>query len=492
MTPAEKRPRRKRGRKTTGNSPAATVGQSPTPPAQDPEAVAEVAVEVVGEAQPTLLASESPSVEPPSIEPPPVRSAAPRRDEAAAEADDAAPAASPEREAPTEPAAPPARPARRRRRTPARVGPRIALMHDWLTGMRGGEKALEVICEQYPDAELFTLFHVPGQVSPRIERLEPRSSIVQWLPFARRYYRHYLPLFPFVVEQFDFDPFDLVISTSHCAAKSVVTPGRTRHLCYCHSPMRYAWDQYHAYFGAQRLGAFRSRAIRPVVAALARWDARTASRVDRFLANSHHVAGRISRYYNRAATVVYPPVDTAFYHPGNLGVGEYFLMVSALVPYKRIEIAIRACGMLGAPLRIVGQGPELRRLTQIAGPTVEFMGPRPDGDIRDLYRGARALLLPGEEDFGIAPVEAQACGRPVVALGRGGALETVQDGVSGVLVAETSAAAFADGLERVQQTSFDPTVIRQRAERFSRPRFADEMRTHVKDALSAPPETARW
>ena len=358
--------------------------------------------------------------------------------------------------------------------------------------MRGGEKALEVICGLYPDAELFTLFHVPGQVSARIERLKPRTSLVQWLPLARRYYRHYLPLFPFLIEQFDFDPFDLVISTSHCAAKAVVTPGRTRHLCYCHSPMRYAWDQYPAYFGPQRLGAFRSRAIRPIIAALARWDARTADRVDRFLANSHHVARRIGRYYNRAATVVYPPVDTAFYHPHDAGAEDYFLMVSALVPYKRIDIAIRACTMLGAPLRIVGQGPELRRLTQMAGPTIEFMGSRPDGEIRDLYRGARALLLPGEEDFGIAPVEAQACGRPVVALARGGALETVEDGVSGVLVADASVEAFVAGLERIEQMTFDPTVIRQSAERFSRAHFADAVRAHATDALTAPPEAARW
>jgi glycosyltransferase involved in cell wall biosynthesis len=369
---------------------------------------------------------------------------------------------------------------------------RIALVHDWLTGMRGGEKALEVLCEKYPTATLFTLFHTKGRVSPVIERLRPRSSILQSLPLAGRYYRHFLPLFPFAIEQFDLDSYDLVISTSHCAAKSVVVPGRTPHLCYCHSPMRYAWDQYDSYFGPQRLGALRSRAIRPVIAALARWDARTATRVDRFLANSKHVARRIGRYYNRRAAVVYPPVDTTFYYPDDSVLGDYFLMVSALVPYKRVEVAIQACGMIGAPLRIVGQGPELARLQRMAGPTVEFLGALPDAEIRRLYLGAQALLLPGEEDFGIAPVEAQACGRPVVALARGGALETIEHEVTGILVTQDSPDAFAEGLEAVRRASFDPDAARTRALRFSREQFAQSIEAHVRDTMTAPTDRLRW
>jgi len=370
--------------------------------------------------------------------------------------------------------------------------PRIALVHDWLTGMRGGEKALEVLCERYPKATLFTLFHARGQVSAQIERLRPRRSVVQWLPMARRYYRQYLPLFPFVIEQFDLDAYDLVISTSHCAAKSVVVPGRGRHLCYCHSPMRYAWDQYSAYFGPERLGRLRSRAVRPLVAALARWDARTAGRVDRFVANSRHVARRIGRYYNRRAAVVYPPVDTAFYHPDDTTPGDYFLMVSALVPYKRIDVAIQACEMLGARLRIVGQGPEHARLRSLAGDQVEFLGRLPDEQVRAQYRSAAAVLLPGEEDFGIAPVEAQACGRPVVALARGGALETVEPGVSGILVAQDTPEAFADGLEAARRTPFDPAAIRTRALRFSRERFAAAIEAHIQETLGAPAEAVRW
>jgi hypothetical protein len=179
---------------------------------------------------------------------------------------------------------------------------KLALVHDWLTGMRGGEKALEVLCERFPDAELFTLVHVPGSVSPAIERRRIHTSFIQNLPAASRYYRHYLPLFPAAVEQFNFDRFDLVLSTSHCAVKSIVTPGHARHICYCLTPMRYAWDQFDAYFGPARIGAAGSRLMRPIMARLARWDRRTANRVDRYVAISHYVAGRIDRYYNRAAT----------------------------------------------------------------------------------------------------------------------------------------------------------------------------------------------
>ena len=191
----------------------------------------------------------------------------------------------------------------------------VALVHDWLTGMRGGEKALEVLCERFPDAELFTLVHLPGSVSPTIERLPIHTSFVQRLPLVATRYREYLPLFPTAIEQFDFDRFDVIVSVSHCCAKSIVRPGRARHLCYCLTPMRYAWDQFDAYFGADRVGPVASRILRPIMAHMARWDRATADRVDRYVAISHYVAGRIARYYNRKAIVVYPPVDTDFFQP---------------------------------------------------------------------------------------------------------------------------------------------------------------------------------
>lgn len=361
-------------------------------------------------------------------------------------------------------------------------GARVALVHDWLTGMRGGEKVLEALADLVPDASLFTLLHVPGAVSTRLEALRPRVSFVQYLPDVRRRYRWYVGLFPAAVEQFDLDEFDLVLSTSHCAAKSVVRAGRARHVCYCHTPMRYAWDQFDNYFGPQRVGPLRNRLFRLAFSRLARWDAATAGRVDRYVANSHHVAARIRRYYNREATVVHPPVDTAFFSPNGSPPGSYFLIVSALVPYKRIEMAMHACRLARVPLRIAGEGPERERLQALAGPDVEFMGWRSDEEIRELYRSARGFLLPGEEDFGIAPVEALACGRPVVGLARGGVTETVSDGDTGVLVDEPTAEAFAAGIARAAALRFDAGHIRSQALRFSISRFHDEMRPLLEGA----------
>jgi glycosyltransferase involved in cell wall biosynthesis len=361
--------------------------------------------------------------------------------------------------------------------------------------MRGGEKVLEAICELYPKATIFTLVQVPGSVSKRIEAHRIKRSLVQWLPAASRHYRNYLPLFPTVVELFDLDAYDLVISSSHCAAKSVLrAPGAT-HVCYCHSPMRYAWDQFDAYFGPAQVGPGRSRLLRPVMARLARWDAATAGRVDRFLANSQYVAGRIRRYYNRGSTVVYPPVDTAFYRlpePARRRLPESsFLIVSALVPYKRIDVAIEACRKARMPLKIVGRGPEEARLRSAAGSDVEFLGWRSDDEIRDLYGRAIAVLLPGTEDFGMVPVEAQACGTPVVALGAGGARETVIDGRTGVLVEAESADAFAEGLTRVRSLTTAPETIRANAERFSRTRFLTDFHAAVSDSLAASGRASR-
>jgi glycosyltransferase involved in cell wall biosynthesis len=366
---------------------------------------------------------------------------------------------------------------------------RVAIVHDWLTGMRGGEKVLDAICELYPDAPLHTLVRIPGSVSPRIERRRVKASVVQWLPDAGRLYRHYLPLFPTAVELIDLDGYDLVISSSHCAVKSVVRSGRATHVCYCHSPMRYAWDQFPAYFGPDQVGSLGSRLLRPVMAAMARWDAATAGRVDRFLANSQYVAGRIRRYYNRASSVVYPPVDTGFYRPaveagGYRRAGGGFLIVSALVPYKRVETAIEACGIAGASLTIVGRGPEEARLRRLAGPDVDFKGWLSDEAIRDLYGRAAAVLLPGPEDFGMVPVEAQACGTPVVALKAGGACETVVDGITGVLVEDGSPKGFAEGLARLRALTFDPAAIRANAERFSRERFMTDFQIAVSDAMA--------
>ena len=366
--------------------------------------------------------------------------------------------------------------------------------------MRGGERALLAFCEMFPDADLFTLVRVPGATDPIIERRRVRTSPIQRLPWPGRLYRHYLPLFPMAIEQFDLDGYDLVLSTSHCAAKSVVVPGHTRHLCYCLTPMRYAWDQFDAYFGAGRVGPTMNRLMRPVMAAMARWDRATEGRVHRYLAISQYVARRIAVYYNRQSSIVYPPVETTFYTPapsGNpveaiarAGQTAEMLVVSALVPYKRVDLAIRAATRANVSLTVVGDGPERDALEALGGRGVRFLGWCTNEQIRDLYRSAIATILPGEEDFGIVPLEAQACGRPVVALGRGGALETVVDGETGVLV-DPGEEALANGLLRAARMRWDEARIRAHAERFSRDRFVREIESAIDETLALP-AGRRW
>jgi glycosyltransferase involved in cell wall biosynthesis len=369
--------------------------------------------------------------------------------------------------------------------------PRVALVHDWLTGMRGGEKVLEALCTTFPGAALFTLLHVPGTVSPRIEAHAPRQTWLGHLPGVSRFYRLLLPLFPAAIETVDLDDVDLVISTSHCAAKSVVATGRARHLCYCFTPMRYAWDQFDAYFGADRVGA-GTRLARPALRRLAAWDRATSHRPHRYVAISQYVAARIASYYNRESAIVYPPVDTTFFTPMPAPPGAHALVVSALVPYKRIDVAIDACRLAGRPLRIVGDGPEAERLRRRAGPSVTFLGRLSDDGVRDEYRAAGVVILPAEEDFGIVPVEAQACGRPVVALARGGSRETVADGLTGVLVPECTPAAFAEGLAAADRLGPDAVAIRRHAERFATERFVSEFTAQVDALLAAPEDAARW
>jgi glycosyltransferase involved in cell wall biosynthesis len=354
--------------------------------------------------------------------------------------------------------------------------------------MRGGERVLQSICGMFPDADLYTLVHVPGSVTPAIEQRRIHTSLIQRLPNAGRWYRHYLPLFPTAIELLDLDAADLIVSTSHCAAKSVVPAGRARHLCYCHTPMRYVWDQFDAYFGPERLGRWPSTAMRGVASWLARWDRQTAGRVHRYVANSAYVAGRIARYYNRRATVVHAPVDTVFFTPAAdrhaPDPSPYFLVVSALVPYKRVGLAIAAAEQAGARLKIIGTGPDEARLRATAGPGVEFLGAVSEEVLREAYRGATALVLPAEEDFGIAPLESQACGRPVVALGRGGACETVRHGVTGLLVDEPAADMFAEAMRGIAAQRFDAAVLRAHAERFSTDRFETAFREVLRDTMT--------
>ena len=374
---------------------------------------------------------------------------------------------------------------------PVIPGLKVALVHDWITGMRGGERVLEALCRMFPDALVYTLIHVPGRASATIERHTIRTSVLQHVPQVDRYYRHLLPLYPAALAALRLNPADLVISSSHCVVKSVQTPRGARHLCYCHTPVRYAYDQFEAYFGPQRLGRVGAAVMRPTMAAFAAWDRATSGRSDRSLAKSQDVARRIAAHYNRSAAVVHPPVDTVYHTPDPEARRQGALVVSALVPYKRVDVAIRACQLVGMPLTIVGQGPEERVLRAMVGADVEFVGAVTDEAVRQYYRSASMVLMPGEEDFGIVPVEAHACGTPVVALGRGGVMETVIDGETGVLTGE-GPDALAAGIRQAAAMSWSVTRCREQAERFSAERFVTNMTEAVKDLMGAAPTDVRW
>ena len=338
-------------------------------------------------------------------------------------------------------------------------------MHDWLTGMRGGEKVLEVLLDLFPTAPIYTLFHIPGTVTPEIEARSIHTSFLQRAPGLRSRYRHYLPLFPRAIESLRLPETDLVVSSSHCVAKGVIKPEGARHVCYCHTPVRYAWDQRDAYFRDRGpVASLRSR----LLDRLQRWDAATADRVDLYVANSRFVAERIRRFYGRDAEIVPPPVDVDFYTPDGREREDFCLYVSALAPYKRIDLAAEACRRLGRRLVVVGDGPERDRLAALAIPGLELPGRITAEELRELYRRAACFVQPGIEDFGISAAEALACGCPVVARGEGGVLDIVEHGEHGLLVPP---AAGLDGLveaiDKIRDMRFNSLNLRRRAERFA-------------------------
>lgn len=361
---------------------------------------------------------------------------------------------------------------------------RVAIVHEWFTSMRGGEKCVEALCEVFPDATLFVLLHNKGTVSPIIERMPIRTSWIEKLPFARERYRHYLPLFPAAVRAHDLSGFDLVISSHHCVAKGVRVPAGALHICYCYTPMRYIWTQYEDYFDPERSGLLTRVGMRLFVNRLRAWDLATAGNPHKYVAISRNIRDRIRTIYNRDSDVIYPPVETAALPVSRQNDG-FALVVSALVPYKRVDLAVEACTRLGRQLVVIGDGPDLGRLQRLGGPTVRFLGWQNDDVVRDHFARCSCVLFPGEEDFGIVPVEAMACGKPVVAYARGGALETVLDGSdrrTGVLFEEQTSVALAAAIEKCDSQRFDPDVLHAWALEFDRELYKKRMADFIEKA----------
>ncbi len=356
---------------------------------------------------------------------------------------------------------------------------RVALVHDWLTGMRGGERVLEAICHLFPHADLFTLIHLPGRVSPRIERMAIRTSVLGRIPGAARHFRLLLPVFPYIIGRFDLSGYDLIVSISHAVAKGATYDARPLHVCYLLAPMRYMWAGYDDYFAPERASPVLRAAARVLRPFLQRWDRRTAQRVHRFFAVSRYVQEQARRYYGRSATVVYPPVDLARFSP--LGPKQnYYLLAGALTPNKRPGQAVAAFARLGLPLKVAGSGPEEKRCRRLAGTNVAFLGEVSDAAMATLYRGAKALIFPGCDDFGLVPVEAQASGTPVIALAAGGALESVTP-ATGLLYTDPTVEGLAAAVELFEESPhrFDPDACVANAARFGAERFKRELLAQI-------------
>lgn len=366
---------------------------------------------------------------------------------------------------------------------------KVILAHDWLTGMRGGERVLEYLCEMFPRSPIYTLFYNPNAVSDIIKRHPVKTSWLQNIPGILKYYRNFLPFFPSAMESLrPAGPVDLVISTSHCVAKGLIAPEGARHLCYCFTPMRYAWVFYDEYFGSNPL---KKAVLTPILRHLKEWDVKRSARINYFVTLSKHVQKRIKDFYGRNAEVVYPPVNLSFWTPeggshdfSEPAQGRYDLVVSALVPYKRIDLAVKAYARLGYPLKIVGTGAESAKLKAMAGENIEFLGRVSDDRLLELYRNCRALVFPGEEDFGIVPVEAQSCGKPVVAYAKGGVLETVVKDLTGVFFEEQDKEALLEALKQCVARKWDLAAIRKNAERFNGQNFIDGLSGCIRKCLS--------
>ena len=366
---------------------------------------------------------------------------------------------------------------------------RVALVHDYLNQMGGAERVLLSLHNLYPQAPIYTSIYEPSRVDKRFRTMDLRTSFLQGMPLVKRHHQPFLPLFPLAIESFDLREYDLVISDSSAFAKGIITRPDALHICYCHTPMRWAWN-YQDYVERERLGRLARTMLPPFITWLRQWDYATAARVDYFIANSPVVQARIAKYYRRESAYIPPPVDASRFSVA-ASHEDYFLIVSRLVPYKRIDLAVQAFTTLGLPLRVIGAGRDEARLRKLAGKNVRFMGRLSDADVRQQMAGCRAFLFPGEEDFGITPLEAQASGRPVIAYGAGGARATIVPGVTGLFFDTQTPQALADTVRAFRDEDFDPQTIRRHAEEFSEERFVRQVTAFVEARVASHPLLSR-
>lgn len=361
----------------------------------------------------------------------------------------------------------------------------IALVHDYLTRLGGAERVLKTLSEIFPKAPIYTLLYDESKVSPIFSKERVVTSRLQKMPLLmRRNPRYLLPLLPRVVEEWDFSNFDIVISSNSAFVHGIITAPKTHHLCYFHSPMRFAWDWTHEYIAEQRIGLLRKIAIAHLLKKIRMWDCAAASRVDTAIANSRTVQQRIAKYYRRHAEIIYPPVDISRFKISRSS-ENFFLIISQLTPYKKIDLAIQLFNKIQRRLVIIGDGPQHNYLQSIAGDTIDFLGFKDDATVKTYLENCRALIFPGEEDFGITPIEAMACGKPVVAFGKGGVTESVIEGITGEFFYEPTVASMEDGLARFMQNEkhFNPDACRRQARKFDKETFIEHMKKAIAEAL---------
>ncbi|KKS26288.1 MAG: Glycosyl transferase group 1 [Parcubacteria group bacterium GW2011_GWA2_42_11] len=355
---------------------------------------------------------------------------------------------------------------------------RVALVHDYLTQYGGAERVLEAFCEIWPEAPIFTLLYDEQKTGGAFIGRKIRTSFLQKLPLVKKHHRSFLMLMPLAVEQFDLSKYDLVLSDSASFAKGVITGPRTRHVCYCHTPTRYAWDDSHKYIEEFGYPSLVKKIAPFFINYLRVWDEAAAERVDHFIANSNFVASRVKKYYNRQAEVIYPPVKTKYFESNGAG-GDYFFIISRFLSYKKIDLAVKAFNQLGWPLKIAGDGPEKKRLQKIARENIEFLGLVDDERLKQLYAGCRAFVFAQEEDFGITLVEAMSAGRPVIAYRAGGALEIVKEGESGIFFDEQTETSLLAALKEFDNLVFSADRVRAAAAKFDKEVFKQKIKDYI-------------